>query len=111
MQCVTEQTTLVSIVRVNVMHNLGRSQGSKVSLRNLASPQDHGGTANSVDVGLRAYAGGKNEVHRTTLAMPHNTAQTTYALPHRGRSTSRVAAAQYVLGSDGSTRSAICVCA
>jgi len=45
------------------------------------------------------------------LAKPHSTAQMTYALPHRGRSTSRVAADQYVIGSDGSNRSAICVCA
>jgi hypothetical protein len=93
------------------MRNLGRSQGGKLSLRILGSLQDHGGAANSVNVGLQAYAGGKNEVHRTTLAMPHNIAQMTYTLPHRGRSTSRVAAAQYVLGSDGSKRSAICVCA
>lgn len=61
--------------------------------------------------GPRAYAGGKNEAHRITLAKPHSTAQRTYALPHRGRSTSRVAADQYVLGSDGSNRRAICVCA
>ena len=49
--------------------------------------------------------------HRMTLAAPHNTAQTTYALPHRGRSMSRVATDQYVPGSAGSNRSAICVCA
>ena len=49
--------------------------------------------------------------HRTTLAAPHSTAQMTYALPHRGRSMSRVATDQYVLGSAGSNRSAICVCA
>jgi len=67
---------------------------------------------NTVDIyGPCAYAGGKNEAHRITLAKPHSTAQTTYALPHRGRSTSRVAADQYALGSDGSNRSAICVCA
>jgi len=45
------------------------------------------------------------------LAAPHSTAQTTYALPHRGRSMSRVATDQYVLGSAESNRSAICVCA
>ena len=67
--------------------------------------------ANNVDVEQCAYAGGKNEAHKITLAAPHSTTQTIYALPHRGRSTSRVAAAQYVLGSDGSNRSAICVCA
>jgi hypothetical protein len=61
--------------------------------------------------GPRAYAGGKNEAHKITLAKPHSTAQTIYALPHRGRSTSRVAADQYMVGSDGSNRSAICVCA
>jgi hypothetical protein len=61
--------------------------------------------------GSRAHAGGKNDAHRITLAIPHNTAQTAYTLPHRGHSTSRLAADQYVLGSDGSNRSAICVCA
>jgi hypothetical protein len=60
---------------------------------------------------LYAYAGGKNVAHRITLAAPHSTAQTTYALPHHGRSTRRVATDQYVLGSAGSNRSAICVCA
>jgi hypothetical protein len=60
---------------------------------------------------LYAYAGGKNVAHRITLAAPHSTAQTTYALPHRGRSMSRAATDQYVLGSAASNRSAICVCA
>ena len=77
----------------------------------LASQRGHGGAAISVDIGLRAYAGGKNDVHLITLAVPHDTTQTTYALPHRGRSISKVAAAQYMLGSDGRKRSAICVCA
>lgn len=63
------------------------------------------------EVGLQAYAGGRNVAHRTILAAPHSTAQTTYALPHRGRSMSRVATDQYVLGSAESNRSAICVCA
>ncbi len=49
--------------------------------------------------------------HRMILAAPHSTAQTTYALPHRGCSMSRVATDQYVLGSAGSNLSAICVCA
>jgi hypothetical protein len=49
--------------------------------------------------------------HRIILAAPHSAAQTTYALPHPGRSMSRVATDQYVLGSAGSNRSAICVCA
>ena len=63
------------------------------------------------EVGFQAYAGGRNVAHRTILAAPHSTAQTTYALPHRGRSMSRVATDQYVLGSAESNRSAICVCA
>ena len=60
---------------------------------------------------LYAYAGGKNVAHKITLAAPHSTAQTTYALPHHGRSTSSIATDQYVLGIAGSNRSAICVCA
>ena len=60
---------------------------------------------------LYAYAGGKNVAHRMTLAAPHSTAQTTYALPQCGLSMSRVATDQYVLGNAGSNRSAICVCA
>ena len=49
--------------------------------------------------------------HKMILAAPHSTAQTTYAFPHRGRSMSRVAADQYVLGNAESNRSEICVCA
>ena len=57
--------------------------------------------------GYYAYAGGKNAAHNTTLVAPHSTAQITYARPHRGRSTSNAAAAQYVLGRAGNNRSAI----
>lgn len=86
-------------------------KGHKLSTQIPRKPRKPLKGLNIVNVGLPAYAGGKNVSHRTTLAALHSTAQTRYALPHRGRSTSRIAADQYVLGSAGSSRSAICVCA
>lgn len=69
-------------------------------------PESQYEVANIVGI-VFAYAGGKKAAHSTRLVAPHNTAHTTYARPHCGRSISNAAAAQYVQGRAGSNRSAI----
>ena len=77
--------------------------------RENRSQSERGIHRNRIKKDFAAYAGGKNAAHSTMLVAPHSTAQMIYARPHRGRSTTRAAAAQYVVGSAGNNLSAIWV--